>query len=162
MRPRYLTCRTLFVFLQFCEIFEVFGGVRNCRFEEGVGECRTSLTVFDSRNHSAVGDDRPPIHRHMGGRPSSRPSPRGRATVLGRRDGAHRKRPSPHATTRRSGTTALPFTATWGDDRPPVRHHAGGRPSSRSSPRGRATVLGRRDVELGTTITSQLRNKVYE
>jgi len=33
--------------------------------------CRAPLMTFASRNHSAVGDDRPPIYRHTGGRPSS-------------------------------------------------------------------------------------------
>jgi hypothetical protein len=141
---------------------------------------RASRKTFAARNRMARRNARPPIHRHAGGRPSSvagmsriakdlrrtqpcgaqecapsHPSPHGRATVLGRRDIAHRKRPSPHATDRRSGTTALPFTATRegdrprspgcraspntfascnhsavGDDRPPIHRHTGGRPSS--------------------------------
>jgi len=40
----------------------------------------------------------------------------GRATIPGRHNIAHRKGPSPHVTTRRSGMTALPFIATRGGD----------------------------------------------
>jgi hypothetical protein len=71
--------------------------------------------AFASRNHSAVRNDRPP----------NRGLEIGRATVLGRRNLAHRTGHSPHTTSRRSGTTAL-LIKGW--------------------KLGEATVLGRRNV----------------
>ena len=49
--------------------FWACGEVGNERpIEPGAPERRTFQTFFASRNHSAVGDDRPPILRHTGGR----------------------------------------------------------------------------------------------